>query len=340
MRFLIAKPSKIARRSVLATLCIVTSLMGLSATAHAAGTAAGTTISNTANATYTDGNGDPVVVPSNTVTIKVDEILNVKVVTSDPGSIVVNAGATNKVMTFNVTNTGNGAERMKLTPVTALGGDQFDPTVTSIVLDNGNGIYEPGIDTIYIAGTNDPLLNPDASIKVFILSTIPAGAVNADKGQLDLTVHDVLSDGTVGTGTPGAVFAGKGNGGVDAVVGASGGTSTDSNFYLVQQASVTFVKSAVISDQFGGTAPVPGATITYTLVATVNGTGSLTGLAITDAIPANSTYQTGTLTLQGAALTDVAADDAGTFTGTAIDVALGTVAAGQTRTVTFKVKIN
>ena len=159
--------------------------------------------------------------------------------------------------------------------------------------------------------------------------------MNGNLGQLNLTAQD-----TVGTGTPGTIFAGKGNGGVNAVVGASGATSTGSNFYAVQQAGVTFVKSAVVADPYGGTNPTPGAVITYSLVATVSGSGTLSGLTITDAVPANTTYQAGSMTLQGAVLTDAADTDAGSFTGTGINVALGSVPAGQTRTVTFKVKIN
>ncbi len=304
--------------------------------AHAAGTAAGTTISNTATASFTDPTGKAVTLTSNTVSITVNEILNVKVVSADPGNIVTQAGATNQVMSFNVTNTGNGKEAFKLTTLTAIGGDQFDPTETSVVIDtNGNGVYDPGTDAVYTVGTNDPVLNPDASIKVFVLSTIPTAAVNGNQGQLNLTAQNVIGTGTAGTSFPGA-----GNGGVTAVVGASGATSTDKNFYIVQQASMTFVKSAVIADPFGGTTPVPGSVITYSLVASIIGTGSLSGLVITDAIPSNTLYQAGTLTLQGAALTDSADSDAGSFTGTGINVALGTVPAGQTRTVTFKVKIN
>ncbi len=334
MRNTFADTAQIVRFTAVA---ILAAFGGLSFSAQAAGTAAGTSITNTATASYNDSTGKPVVISSNTVAITVDEILNVKVAAVDPGNIVTTAGATNVVMTFNVTNTGNGKEAMKLTPVTAITGDQFDPTETSVVLDtNGNGVYDPGVDVIYTPGTNDPVLAPDGSIKVFVLSTIPATAVNGNLGQLNLTAQDV-----VGSGAAGTVFGGKGNGGVDAVVGASGATSTDKNFYIIQQASVAFLKSATIADPFGGVTPVPGATITYTLTATVGGAGSLSGIVITDAVPANTTYVAGSMTLQGTALTDAADADAGSFTNNVgINVALGTVPAGQSRAVTFKVKIN
>ena len=93
------------------------------------------------------------------------------------------------------------------------------------------------------------------------------------------------------------------------------------------------------ADPFGGTTAVPGATITYTLVATVSGSGSLANLAIGDAIPAGSTYKAGSITLDGAALTDLADGDAGEISPSGVAVRLGTVPAGQARTVTFQVTI-
>jgi uncharacterized repeat protein (TIGR01451 family) len=85
---------------------------------------------------------------------------------------------------------------------------------------------------------------------------------------------------------------------------------------------------------------VPGATITYTLAATVSGSGSLADLRVTDLVPAGTSYTAGSITLDGGALTDAADADSGSFTGTGIAVGLGNVAAGSTRTVTFKVKID
>ena len=104
--------------------------------------------------------------------------------------------------------------------------------------------------------------------------------------------------------------------------------------------SVAFEKSATVADPFGGTGNVPGAIITYRLVATVSGSGSLANLRIADAIPAGTTYRPGTLILEGAPLSDAADADAGEFTGTGIAVRLGTVAGGSARTVTFQVAID
>lgn len=303
--------------------------------AHAVGTAAGTTISNTATATYTDAGGATVSVPSNQVDVRIDELLNVTVATADPGDIAVLPGATNQPLSFTVTNTGNGTEAFRLAPVNAIGGDAFDPATTSLVIDNGNGVYDPGIDTVYAAGSNDPILAPDTSVRVFVLSTIPASATDGQRGETDLTATSAT-----GSGVPGTAFAGQGQGGGDAVVGLSTALGRDDGFYIVSAATVAFVKSAVVLDPFGGTKSVPGAVITYTLVATVSGTGTLANLAAGDPVPASTTYVPGSITSQAIAITDLTDADAGEFAANTVSVRFGTVPGGQTRTVTFKVRIN
>lgn len=303
--------------------------------AHAVGTAAGTTISNTATATYTDAGGATVSVPSNQVDVRVDELLNVTVATADPGDIAALPGAINQPLSFTVTNTGNGTEAFRLAPVNAIGGDAFDPTTTSLVIDNGNGVYDPGIDTVYAAGSNDPILAPDTSVRIFVLSTIPASATDGQRSQTDLTATAIT-----GSGAPGTAFAGQGQGGGDAVVGLSTALGRDGGFYIVSAATVAFVKSASVLDPFGGTKPVPGAVITYTLVATVSGTGTLANLAAGDPVPASTTYVPGSITSQAVAMTDLTDADAGEFAANTVSVRFGTVPGGQTRTVTFKVRIN
>jgi uncharacterized repeat protein (TIGR01451 family) len=305
-----------------------------SSNAYAAGTLAGTDITNIATASYESG-GSTVDIDSNAVVIKVDELLDVTAVSSDPGDVITTNGATNVVSTFRVTNTGNGSEALRLTPNVAGGGDDFDPALVQVVLDtNGNGVYDPGVDTVYVAGTNDPVLAPDQNLTVFVLTNVPASQVDGDRAQVGLTAA-----ATTGTGAPGTTFAGAGQGGGNAVVGSTGADADAAGFLLVNAASVTLIKSASVVDPFGGTTSVPGSIITYTLVATVSGTGALTNLAINDPIPVSSQYVVNSMTLEGAALTDPADADQGNFNGSRVSVALGNVPAGQTRTVTFRVRV-
>lgn len=308
----------------------------------AGGTPAGTDISNQATAQYTVGAGT-LTANSNVNTIKVAEILNLTLTWQDaaPG-VTVTVGQTDRVTTYRLTNTGNGTETFGLTKADAgLGGDDFDPAVTAIYLDsNGNGAYDAGTDTLYAPGTNDPILARDGALTIFLLSSIPgAGPVDGDTGNVRLTAAS-----TTGTGAPGTTFAGAGDGGGDAVVGSSGGSALDTGTYVVSGITVNVAKSAAVTDPFGGTEPVPGATIRYTISVTATGAGTAVGVVITDPIPANTTSTAGTLTLNAAGLSDAAGDDAGDVGGTTagtVTVSLGNMTnATPVQTITFDVTIN
>lgn len=302
--------------------------------ALAAGTRAGTLIENTASATY-DVGPTQISVDSNTNTVRVDELIDAVVDWSDSADVTTLPGSTGQVLAFSITNNGNGEESFSLSTVSTLGGDDYDPTVTTIVIDDGDGVYEPGQDTVYVPGSNDPVLQPDASVTIFVLSTTPTGADDGDRGGVRL-----VAASRTGTGAPGTSFAGQGEGGGDAVIGTTGGDGSDDGFYAVSAATVALTKSAVVLNQFGNADPIPGATITYTIEATTTGSGSLANLAINDAIPSGTTYVAGSLRLGATVLTDATDADAGRFASNAITVSLGTVPGGQTRTVTFQVTIN
>lgn len=310
--------------------------IGTPALAQDAGTAAGTPIENTATASY-DGPSGRIEQDSNTVIIIVDEVLDVDVESTDPGDVATQPDAENQVLTYSVTNNGNGNEAFTLTADTARPGDDFDTALVQIVLDsNGNNVYDPGVDDIYTAGSNDPLLAPDANITVFIISNIPSNPVDGSRAEITLAAAAVT-----GSGTPGTTFDGAGDGGGDAVVGTSGADDEDAGFFIIEAALVDLQKSAVVADPFGGTTVIPGSIITYSLVATVSGTGTLTNLTVADPIPDDTTYQPESITLEGAALTDTDADtDGGAFDGTAIIVNLGDVSGSQTRTITFQVEVD
>ncbi len=301
-------------------------------TALAAGVPAGTLIENTASASYNTG-GPTQTVDSNKVTIKVDELLDVAVASQDAGAVPV---AANAALSFSVTNTGNGPEAFKLTADPAVAGNDFDATINNLAIDtNNNGVYDVGIDTILANGGNSPLINPDIALTVFVLVTAPAGTTDGQTSKVNL-----LAEATTGTGAPGLTFAGAGFGGGNAIVGSSGADDNALGSLLASIITVNLTKTATVVDPFGGSSSVPGAIITYQLVATVSGTGSVNGLLITDPIPVSTTYSPNTLKLGGAPLTDLADTDAGQASAAGISVNAGTVAAGSTRTVTFNVKVN
>jgi uncharacterized repeat protein (TIGR01451 family) len=322
------------RQTVVSLLLVSTATVAFAPRAYAAGTLAGTDIENIATASYDTGTGT-VEIQSNPVVITVDELLDVTLTNTDPGDVTVTNGAQNTVLTYRITNIGNGPEAYRLTPDVAVGGDDFDPSLVQIVLDtNNNGVYDPGVDTVYVSGTNDPLLNPDQGINVFVINNIPATQNNGDQADVRLTAAAIT-----GVGAPGTSFAGAGEGGGNAVVGTSGADADDTGRLLVEAATVTLTKTATVVDPFGGSTSVPGSIVTYTLVASITGSGTLANMAITDPVPVGTTYVAASTTLEAAALTDASDTDAGNFNGSRISVSLGAVPAGQTRTVTFKTRI-
>ncbi|MGH8494283.1 MAG: hypothetical protein ACRERR_14425 [Moraxellaceae bacterium] len=329
-------------RTALATLA----LSALVSEVQAAGTAAGSNIVNTASATFNDPAGTPQSTTSNTSTLQVDEILDVTVVSNDAGNVSVNTPSSSQVLSFKITNTGNGSEAFTLAATGTVSGDQFDPTNVRIYLDDGDGIFNAA-DTVYVAGSNDPTLAAEGSRTVFLVSDIPSGRANGDIGQATVT-----ATAKTGHGTPGTTIAGQGTGGSDAVVGSTTAEAARSNGYAVVHAGGVLSKSSSVLDQFGGSNAIPGATITYSLTFTATGSGNLTNAAVTDSVPAGTTYVPGSTTLDLAALTDANGDDAGKFDAIPagsnakglVTVSLGTVAAtaapGTVHTVTFKVTID
>ncbi|MEO9463359.1 MAG: hypothetical protein ABJ242_11580 [Marinomonas sp.] len=302
--------------------------------ANAAGVSAGSLIENTATATYDDGSGPPKTIDSNTVVVAVDELLDVTVTSLDTGPIATQPGE--EVLTFEITNTGNGPEAYTLTANPAVAGNDFDTTIDDIAVDtNGNGTYDPGVDTILTGPATTPVLAEDENITVFVITTVPAGVADTDESDVELTAEAVT-----GTGPAGTTFAGEGVNGVDAITGLTEGDGSAIGSLIAGVTLVDLVKSADVVDPFGGTSAVPGSVVTFTLTANVTGSGSVADLVIDDAIPADTSYVPGTLTLDGGALTDASGDDAGEASATDISVDLGTVAGGTSHAVTFDVTID
>ena len=326
-------------------------VLALSATqvVHAAGTAAGATIANSVTLDF-DLASSPQQVISNTDTVTVQELIDVVTVWQDAANVQTASPATDRVLTFLVRNTGNGIETFTLgidnSPAT---GDDFDPLNPRIHIDgNGNGSYDgPATDPLYVPGSNDPVLDANAtdSVTVFALNDIPAGRSDGDSGDSQLQVQSATA-GAAGAAAA-TVLPGAGDGGIDAVVGASNADADVIGSYQVLNAplDVAVIKSGqVINDGVSCNtppcSPVPGATIRYALQVDVTGTGTADNLVITDSIPANTTYVAASISLDSVSQTDNVDADAGSFGGGIVTVDLGSVPGPATRVITLDVTIN
>lgn len=313
--------------------CLIAFAVLANTAAHADGVGAGTLIENTATATYDDGDG-PVTIPSNTVTVRVDELLDVAVTSLNSGP--VSANSESAVLSFEITNTGNGPEAFILTANPAVAGNDFDTTIDSIAVDsNGNGVYDPGVDTILAGPETTAILAADENLTVFVIVSVPVDAPDDTHSEVDLS-----AEAASGTGAPGTIFAGQGVDGGDAIVGVNGAADNALGSILLGVPAVDLVKSAVVADPFGGSSAVPGSIVTYTITANVTGSGSVSDLVITDVFPTGTTYEAGSLELDGSNLTDASDTDAGEATATGISVDLGTVAGGTSHSITFRVSVD
>lgn len=294
---------------------------------------AGTIIESSAKAEYEEA-GILRTVTSNTVQVRVDELLGVTAASLEAGPLAVRSGP--QVLSFAVTNTGNGPEAFSLEIITAVAGNGFDAAFDSLAVDsNGNGAYDPGVDAVLPAPSVTTSLAAGGTQALFVLVTIPRGVADGAQSAVNL-----IARAATGAGAPGTAFAGAGESGGEAVVGPGGGTATAATQLVARASSVTLVKWASVSDPFGGSSGMPGATITYGIAASVTGSAPVDALVVTDAIPAGTRYIAGSLNLDSAALTDAAGDDAGEASAGGISVTLGTVPGGASRTVTFAVLVD
>ena len=289
-------------------------------------------IESTAEATYDEG-GIARTVNSNTVQVRVDELLGVAAASLDVGPVAVRSGP--QVLSFQVSNTGNGPEAISLEVDTAVPGNAFDATLDSIAIDsNENGVYDPGVDEVLTVPSITANMAAGASQRVFVILMVPDSIGDGAQSSMRLIARTAT-----GTGAPGTAFAASGENGVDAVVGPGGGTAIATGQMVGSASTVTLVKWASVVDPFGGQTAAPGATITYAIQAAVNGSAPIDALVITDAIPPSTRYVAGSLTLDNAPLSDAAGDDAGEASAAGITVTLGSVPGGTSRTVTFAVLI-
>lgn len=315
-------------------------------------TPAGTVIQNRATVDYTMG-GLNITSYSTTTQTPVAEIADVSVAPAMAGTTAVASvlPTFGELLYFAVTNSGNSTEDYALTVNGVVAGNDFDPDNPVVAIDAGAmGSFDgTGIDSLY----SGPIPIPgETTIYVWVISDILDTPLNSgDVGRVTLeAVHQNAPASTA----PGTIYLGFGPGGTDLVLGASGGYAAASGAYLIVDTTLTVVKTvAAIAGTAGGvpvTIPVTGARITYQLDVIVAGTGAAVAVTITDPIPVNTTYVSGSMTLDPdgpgpalpAGMTDTNTDyltDRGEFTGAAIRVRLGDLTAG-TRTITFQVTID
>lgn len=277
--------------------------------AQAVGTPAGTVISNTATVDFQDVNGNALQEISNTVQTTVSTVAAVDI---DPAALASNADPGDLVCyAHTVSNNGNDTDTIDVATASSQGW-----TVTVYQDVDSDGVYTAGTDTplgnTNGSGTPDTGgMARDTAMEILVCVSVPAGTANGTVDTCDVTVD---SDNDP----------------------AQTDSATDTT--TIDAPDVGVVKSvAPVGDQ------PPGTVLTYTVTVTNNGSGAAQSMVLTDPIPANTTYQAGTITQDAAARTDAADADNADYNVTnpgEITVSIGTLASGASTTITFQVQID
>ena len=312
----------------------------------AAGSPAGTLISNSATLTYSMAGGAKAAVTALAKVVVVAEVIDLVLTWQDASAVSVNSPDPGKSLSFVLTNTGNGTETFLLARNNHLTDDQFDPENAAggaIYLESGAqpGFQStgPNADTLYQPGINDPVLAADASRNIYLFSSIAPALARGAMGKASLSA----SAGTPGAAgaRPGLSLAGLGQGGVDAVVGASRGQASAAGSYIVSGISLSLVKTVVaVRDVLGGGLVMPGSVLTYRVVLSLTGAGIAENFSFSDPLPASTRYLPASLTVDGAARSDAADTDNASFAAGTVSVLFGNTPVPATRVIEFKATVN
>ena len=358
---------------ILATVSGV-ALCAVATPALAGGTQSGTSVQNNVSVSYQVGNNAQTAINA-TDTFTVDRKVNLTVVETGNVTTQVSPGQVNAVTAFTVTNTSNDTIDIDLSLAQQVGGagahnntDTFNVNNTRIYRDvNDNGLFDEGVDTLVVGNFLDEVAQ-DVPIKLIVVSDIPVTKGNPATNLVTGDVAAVTLTGTAlaggSAGNKGAVLTqtnGANTAGVDTVFADAAG-ATDANRdgkssakddYTVAAAALTAAKiSRVISDPFNGTTnpkAIPGATVEYCIsvsnAAGANGAtnATATNVVVTDPVPSDLTFTTGTIrlngTVNGSGVCQAGTDTGGNFDGTTVSGQLDNIPAGQSRTLTFRAVI-
>lgn len=279
----------------------------------ARGTTAGTVIPNTADMHFTV-DGAQRSIRSNTTTTRVDEILDVVVVAEQAEPVTTDSPMTEAILSFLITNVGNGDEAYAIRLQSNINEGGFDPVSTTLYLEQ-NGV--PGLqvgaggDLPYIEGSALPF-SANAQHSIYVVAEIPAGITSNALSQLRLrAVSATLFSETglhdpdlPGFPLPGTAFPLLGDNGSTAVVGLSHSPAEPVFFALsgfrIDAPIVTIDKSAIAVRALDGSAAVrPGSVVDYQLQVVVLGNGAVERATLTDLLPPELAFIAGSLRING-----------------------------------------
>ncbi len=271
--------------------------------AFAAGTPAGTAISNFATGEYRDANGNQLPgVTSNTVTTIVSQVAGVDITPATVSSNVIGGETVSYALA--VTNTGNGSDSFDLSQVTVeTGGGENTAEIYHDA--NGNGVLDDGETVVTTTGS----LPADGSYDLVVVVTNVSG-VDGSYATTTLTAASQFDTGVSATSTI---------------------TTTVSTSVL------TVTMTADIQD------PQPGDIVTYSIYGENNGTATAKHVVIVSPIAENTTYVPGSMMIMSDPRTDAVDGDSSDYNGTnanAVTFTWGDAPQGASGTLYYQAVVN
>ena len=265
--------------------------------AFAKGVSAGTVISNTASLSFSLED-EVYQVRSNVDKSVVAQLVDLKVAWLDTKSIAVSSGEKKKVLSFNVLNSGNGKDNLRLFADSVAYKSDFSVEKKVIYLDSNNNYRFDTADKVRKTYT----LNADQEQMFFVVSTIKKDTSVTSGSECFINFRAVSRVG--GSGKKGQLHVKRGVDKVDAIDGFSGGISEDEGSYKLLIANVVLTKNATEDAQ---------SVITVSIDVTVKGEGLVQNVKIVDEIPDETLYVKNSLALDGMSISDQNDGDQGRY---------------------------
>ncbi|HEY0625840.1 MAG TPA: hypothetical protein VGD10_03820 [Allosphingosinicella sp.] len=330
--------------------------------AFAAGTQAGSTITNNVTVAFKVNNIDQTAATASD-SFTVDRKVNLTVAEVGTTTTQVTPGQQSAVTTFAVTNSSNAPLDLVLAATQLSGGtaahggtDSFNATDVKVYRDvNSNGQFDSGTD-VEVSYLDQ--VAADTTVQIIVVGNIPLSLATGSVAgvRLTATAHEATAAGSQGaaiTQTTGANTAGVDTVFADDTTPVGGNVSRNGETfgeddYTVLAAALTAEKtSLVISDPFNGTTNpkmIPGAVVEYCVAVTnASGGATATNITISDTLPSETVYLGSYgIKVNGTKTGSTCNEDGaagGSHAAGVVTAPLSDIAAGTTRTVKFRVTV-
>jgi uncharacterized repeat protein (TIGR01451 family) len=312
-----ARPHSLARL-LAAVLFAAIAATGRGALAFEGSAGAGETISNRAEATYTDDEGTGFATVSPTITLTVLTVAAVTV-TPDETDPSANVSPNERVTRlFRVCNTGNTPDFYTITSAEA----SAPAALVSLHFDtDASGTLNSSDREIVVGTTMSPRVTVGQCVGV-IAEVDTNGGHAGDRFQIHINARSSVTDAVnAGVEDVGTIVNVYGNG---------------ARFSSPADPALPPVKLVEGHDRV---TTAPGQPLDYTIAFRNSGDVTARNVVMRDDLPDGLEYVSGTLRLDGRAITDAADADEGSFAGRRVEVHVAQVAVGELVEVAFRARV-